>query len=309
MRLVFAGTPAFAAVALGALIQSEHEISLVLTQPDRPAGRGMKVIASEVKKCALEHGLRLSQPATLRDAEAVRNIAEAGADAMVVAAYGLILPAQVLDLFPASCINIHASLLPRWRGAAPVQHALLAGDSETGISIMRMEQGLDTGPLFFMERLPIEPGDNAATLQDKLAVLGARSILRALAGIEAGNLHPQPQVLEGVTYAHKVTRDQARIDWRLPADVLQRSVRAFNPSPTAFSYFQKQVVKIWEAEVAENSCAPCGEITHVSESGIVVACGTGALRLMRLQRPGGKQLPVAEFLRGFALRAGQRFED
>ena len=307
MRLVYAGTPAFAAIALEALIHSEHQIVLVLTQPDRPAGRGMKIVASEVKQLALKHGLRTSQPATLRDADAVKAIAKVGADALVVAAYGLILPAEVLDTFQYGCINIHASLLPRWRGAAPIQHALLAGDSETGISIMRMEEGLDTGPVFTMERIQIEPRDTSSTLHDKLAALGARSIVHALAGIESGTLRAEPQSTEGITYAHKVTREQARIDWKLPAADLDRAVRALNPFPAAFSYFDEQVVKIWESEVTSGSPAMSGEITDVSEAGIVVSCGSGALRLTRLQRPGGKQLPVAEFLRGFSVRSGQRF--
>ncbi len=307
MRLVFAGTPAFAAIALEALIHSEHQIVLVLTQPDRPAGRGMKIVASEVKQLAQKHGLRTSQPATLRDADAVKAIAKVGADALVVAAYGLILPTEVLDIFQYGCINIHASLLPRWRGAAPIQHALLAGDSETGISIMRMEEGLDTGPVFTMERIQIEPRDTSSTLHDKLAALGARSIVHALAGIESGTLRAEPQSTEGITYAHKVTREQARIDWKLPAAELDRAVRALNPFPAAFSYFDEQVVKIWESEVTSGSPAMSGEITDVSEAGIVVACGSGALRLTRLQRPGGKQLPVAEFLRGFSVRSGQRF--
>jgi methionyl-tRNA formyltransferase len=307
MRLVFAGTPAFAAVALEALVHSEHEIVLVLTQPDRPAGRGLKMVASEVKQLALRHGLTVSQPVTLRDGKVVKSIAEPGADAMVVAAYGLILPPDVLDVFPDRCINIHASLLPRWRGAAPIQHALLAGDSETGVSIMRMEQGLDTGPVFSMDRIRIEPRDTSSTLHDKLAALGAASIVRALTGIESDSLRAVPQSVEGITYAHKVTREQARIDWKLPAVVLDCAVRAFNPFPAAYSCFDGQVVKIREAEVISASSAAPGEITSVSDEGVVVACGAGALRLTRLQRAGGKQLAAAEFLRGFPLRAGQRF--
>ena len=307
MRLVFAGTPAFAAAALEALVHSEHEIVLVLTQPDRPAGRGLKMVASEVKQLALRHALTVSQPATLRDGEVVKSIAELGADAMVVAAYGLILPPEVLDVFPDRCINIHASLLPRWRGAAPIQHALLAGDSETGVTIMRMERGLDTGPVFSMDRIRIEPRDTSSSLHDKLAALGAASIVRALTGIESGNLHAVPQAIEGITYAHKVTREQARIDWKLPAVVLDRAVRAFNPFPAAYSYFDEKVVKIREAEVTSESSVAPGEIMSVSDEGVVVACGAGALRLTRLQRAGGKQLAAAEFLRGFPLRAGQRF--
>jgi methionyl-tRNA formyltransferase len=307
MRLVFAGTPAFAAIALEALLHSDHQVVLVLTQPDRPAGRGMKMVASEVKRLALKHGLSVLQPATLRDAEVVKTIAGVGADAMIVAAYGLILPAGVLDAFPYGCINIHASLLPRWRGAAPIQQALLAGDEETGISIMRMEEGLDTGPVYAIERIRIEPRDTSTTLHDKLAALGARTIVRALAAIESGSLHAVPQSGGEITYAHKVTREQARINWQLPAVELDRVVRAFNPFPVAFSYFDDQVVKIWAAEVASGTPASAGEITAVSDAGIVVACGSGALCLTRLQRSGGKQLAVAEFLRGFPVRPGQCF--
>lgn len=308
MRLIFAGTPAFAAVALEALLHSTHEVALVLTQPDRPAGRGMKMVSSEVKRLALSHGISVLQPVTLRDADVVNSIASLGADAMIVAAYGLILPPEVLSLFQYGCINIHGSVLPRWRGAAPIQQALLAGDRETGVSIMRMEKGLDTGPVFTIERIQIESRDTSTTLHDKLAALGAHSIVRALAGIESGSLQAEPQSADGITYAHKITREQARIDWKLPAVELDRAVRAFNPFPAAFSYFDEQVVKIWDAETATGSSAEPGEIVAVSDAGIAVACGSGALRLKRLQRPGGKQLPVAEFLRGFPLRPGQRFE-
>lgn len=308
MRLIFAGTPAFAAVALEALLHSSHEVALVLTQPDRPAGRGMKMVSSEVKRLALSHGISVLQPVTLRDADVVNSIASLGADAMIVAAYGLILPPEVLSLFQYGCINIHGSVLPRWRGAAPIQQALLAGDRETGVSIMRMEKGLDTGPVFTIERIQIESRDTSTTLHDKLAALGAHSIVRALAGIESGSLQAEPQSADGITYAHKITREQARIDWKLPAVELDRAVRAFNPFPAAFSYFDEQVVKIWDAETATGSSAEPGEIVAVSDAGIAVACGSGALRLKRLQRPGGKQLPVAEFLRGFPLRPGQRFE-
>jgi len=308
MRLVFAGTPAFAASALEALLDSDHQVALVLTQPDRPAGRGMKLVASEVKQLALRHGLNVLQPATLRDADVVKTLAGVNADAMIVAAYGLILPREVLGLFPYACINIHASLLPRWRGAAPIQHALLAGDSETGISIMQMEQGLDTGPVFMMERVRIEARDTALTLHDKLSAVGARMIVHALAEIESGHLQAEPQADEGATYAHKITREQARIDWQLPAVELDRAVRAFNPFPVAFACFDAQVVKIWNSEPLSAPPAKPGEITAVSDAGIVVACGSGALRLTRLQRSGGKQLNAAEFLRGFPVRAGQCFD-
>jgi methionyl-tRNA formyltransferase len=308
MRLIFAGTPAFAAVALDAILHSSHQVVQVLTQPDRPAGRGMKMVSSEVKRLALSHGLSVLQPTTLRDENVVNSIAGLGADALIVAAYGLILPPGVLSVFQYGCINIHASVLPRWRGAAPIQRALLAGDRETGVSIMRMEEGLDTGPVFTIERIRIESRDTSSTLHDKLAALGAQTIVPALSGIESGSLHAEPQAVDGITYAHKITREQARIDWRLPAVEVDLAVRAFNPFPAAFSSFEEQVVKIWDAELVSGPSAEPGEITAVSEAGIVVACGSGALCLTRLQRPGGKQLPVADFLRGFPICPGQRFE-
>ena len=308
MRLIFAGTPAFAAAALEALIQSEHEVALVLTRPDAAAGRGMKQVSSEVKQLALSHGLEVFQPATLRNEDVVRRIAAVGADAMVVAAYGLILPATVIAAFPSGCINIHASLLPRWRGAAPIQHALLAGDSETGISIMRMDEGLDTGPVYMTESIPVNAGETAGSLHDRLAKLGARAIVAALPGILSGRLQAQAQPAEGATYAHKITREQARIDWTRPAVETERAVRAFDPFPGAFSQFDQQVVKVWKAELADASGQP-GTVRTVSEAGIVVTCGDGALRLTELQRPGGKRLPAGEFLRGFPIAPGQRFAD
>ncbi|HUU72875.1 MAG TPA: methionyl-tRNA formyltransferase [Burkholderiales bacterium] len=310
MRLVFAGTPAFAANALEALIQSEHEIVLVLTRPDAAAGRGMKRSSSEVKKLALSNGLPVFQPPTLRDAEAVRRIAAVGAEAMVVAAYGLILPADVIAAFPGGCINIHASLLPRWRGAAPIQHALLAGDSETGISIMRMDEGLDTGPVYFKESIPVAPGDTAGSLHDKLSALGARAIVAALSGIASGNLKATAQPTEGASYAHKITRDQALIHWDRPASEIERTIRAFNPFPGAFSRLDQHVVKIWAAEFAKAASGCPGLVDAVSEAGITVNCGDGtALRLTELQRSGGKRLPAGAFLRGFPIAPGQRFAD
>ena len=309
MRLVFAGTPRFAAAALEALIQSEHEIALVLTRPDAAAGRGMKRLPSEVKQLALERGLRVLQPETLRNADVLRQIAEVGADAMVVAAYGLILPAEMIAAFPSGCINIHASLLPRWRGAAPIQHALLAGDRETGISIMRMDEGLDTGPVYMMQSIPVAADETAGSLHDKLADLGARAIVQALAGIASGTLQAHAQAAEGASYAHKITRDQARIQWTRPAREIERAVRAFNPFPGAFSHFDQHVVKVWAAELAEAASGQCGLVNAVTETGIVVNCGSGALRLTELQRSGGKRLPAAEFLRGFPSVPGQRFAD
>ncbi len=307
MRLVFAGTPSFAASSLEALIGSEHEIVLVLTRPDAAAGRGMKRQPSDVKRLAIAHHLPVFQPTTLRDPDVLEHIRAVGADAMVVAAYGLILPGNVIEAFRRGCINIHASLLPRWRGAAPIQHALLAGDRETGISIMCMDEGLDTGPVYLMESIPIAPDDTAASLHDKLAKLGAHSIVRALAGIACGELQPRPQPERGATYAHKITREQARIRWAQPAEVVERAIRAFNPYPGAFTLLDQQLIKVWAAQFASAASGEAGVVTSVSEAGIVVACGSGALCLTELQRRGGKRLPVAEFLRGFPIEPGQRF--
>ncbi|UCD67592.1 MAG: methionyl-tRNA formyltransferase [Betaproteobacteria bacterium] len=307
MRLVFAGTPSFAAAALDALIQSEHHVALVLTRPDAAAGRGLRMVASDVKRLAMDYGLTVSQPATLRDAEVVEHILGVGADAMVVAAYGLILPSSVIEAFPYGCINIHASLLPRWRGAAPVQRALLAGDSETGISIMRMEEGLDTGPVYLTESTPIAANETAASLHDKLAELGARTIVRALAGIASGALQPRTQSAFGATYASKITKSEAQIRWTQPAVEIERAIRAFDPFPGAFSHLDQQLVKVWAARLVKDSSAQPGKVRAVTEAGIVVACGSGALCLTELQRQGGKRLPASEFLRGFPIEAGQRF--
>lgn len=309
MRLVFAGTPAFAAKALDALFHSGHRVELVLTRPDAAAGRGMKRAASEVKQLALRNALPLFQPATLRDPDALRLIAATGAHAMVVAAYGLILPRSVLELFPNGCINIHASLLPRWRGAAPIQHALLAGDSETGISIMRMDEGLDTGPVYMTDSIPIAADETAASLHDKLADLGARSIVRALQGIEEGTLKPHAQASDGATYAHKITKAQAQIRWAQSAAEIERAIRAFDPFPGAFSRLERQLIKVWAAQPLSASSSPPGVVSTVTDAGIVVACGSGALRLTELQREGGKRLPAADFLRGFPIEPGQRFAD
>lgn len=309
MRLVFAGTPSFAATALDALIQSEHEVTLVLTRPDAAAGRGLKTAPSEVKRLAVEQGLAVFQPASLRDPAAVERVRAIGADAMVVAAYGLILPRSVIEAFPLGCINIHASLLPRWRGAAPIQHALLAGDGETGISIMRMDEGLDTGPVYLLESIPIAADETAATLHDKLADLGAHNIVKALAGIESGELQSQPQPADGATYAYKITKAQARIRWSQPAAEIERAIRAFDPFPGAFSHLNQQLVKVWAAQLVTDTSGQPGEVSAATEAGIVVACGSDALCLTELQRQGGKRLPASEFLRGFPIEAGQRFTD
>ena len=306
MRIVFAGTPAFAASALRALIDAGHEVALVLTRPDRPRGRGLKLAAGEVKELAERARLPLLQPQTLRDAPLQALLHAAGAQAMVVAAYGLILPPAVLDLFPLGCINIHASLLPRWRGAAPVQRALLAGDDTTGISIMRMVEGLDTGPVYLMLRTPIAADDTAGTLHDKLAALGARCIVEALPAIADGTLAAVPQSESGATYAPKIAKEEAAIDWRRDAVELDRQVRAFNPFPGAYSMLRGDPVKIWRAMVVAGAPAAPGTVLGADAQGIDVACGKGTLRAAELQRAGGRRLATADFLHGVSLAAGER---
>lgn len=304
MKVIFAGTPEFAARALDAVAAAGHEVALVLTQPDRPAGRGMALQPSAVKKSALAHGFEVFQPPTLRDAAAQARIAAVGADIMVVAAYGLILPQSALDLPRFGCINIHASLLPRWRGAAPIQRALLAGDTETGVCIMQMEAGLDTGPVLLREALPIAPEDTAGSLHDRLADLGARLAVAALAGMP---LPAQPQPEVDVTYAHKIEKSEAAIDWSRPAAEIDRQVRAFAPAPGAQAMLGGQGVKIWKARAVEGG-GESGTILAVDRGGIVVACGSGALVVSELQKAGGKRLPVRQFLAGHALAVGERFD-
>ena len=307
MRIAFAGTPAFAAAALQALVDARFEVALVLTQPDRPAGRGLRDSASAVKQLALRHGLTIAQPPTLRNEEILAQLRASTAQVLVVAAYGLILPPTVLGLFPSGCINIHASLLPRWRGAAPIQRAILAGDRETGISIMRMEQGLDTGPVYLARTIPILPDDSAGTLHDRLAVLGARCIVEALPQIEQGALTPVPQPSAGITYAHKISKPEAAIDWQRDALEVDRQVRAFNPVPGAFSLLRNETVKIWRAFAGDRGRGTPGEILGCSAQGIEVACGKGMLKITELQKAGSKRLSAAEFLRGTSPVPGERF--
>ncbi|MBK8062729.1 MAG: methionyl-tRNA formyltransferase [Betaproteobacteria bacterium] len=310
MRIVFAGTPEFAAAALQSLIEAGHHIPLVLTQPDRPAGRGMKLLASPVKQLAERLGLSVHQPAGLRDPHALQPVLDARPDVLVVAAYGLILPPELLGLGRHGALNIHASLLPRWRGAAPIQRAILAGDARTGITIMQMDAGLDTGPTLAMQEVAIDAADTAGTLHDKLAALGARMIVHALQELAAGNVptHPQPAV--GVTYAAKIAKREAALDWRLPAVELERKVRAFNPHPGAHAALRGTQVKVWRARPVAGT-GTHGEVLAASDAGILVACGAGqpgALELLELQRAGGKRLSAAAFLQGFALTPGERFD-
>ena len=304
MRLIFAGTPEFAAQALDAIIAAGHEVALVLTQPDRPSGRGMALRASPVKERALAAGIEVFQPPTLRDAAAQEQIRAVGAEAMVVAAYGLILPQAVLDLPRFGCINIHASLLPRWRGAAPIQRALLAGDAETGVCIMQMEAGLDTGPVLLRGAFPIEATDTTASLHDRLAGLGARLCVEALGKLP---LPAEAQPAEGVTYAHKIEKAEAVIDWTKPAIELDRHIRAFNPFPGAQALFGGQTVKLWQASPVAGS-GPLGSVLAVDKKQVVIACGEGALAVSELQKAGGKRLPVQQFLAGHPLKVGDRFD-
>jgi len=305
MRLAFAGTPAFAAAALQALLGAGHDVALVLTQPDRPAGRGLRPLMSPVKALALERHLQLAQPATLRSPDALEGLSAARAQLMVVAAYGLLLPAAMLELFALGCVNIHASVLPRWRGAAPIQRALLAGDRETGISIMRMDAGLDTGPVYLTRSIPIEPDDTAGSLHDKLAALGAQCIVQALPAIGAGELRAVQQPAEGVTYAHKIQKQEAVIDWTQEASQIERQVRAFNPQPAANTLLRGQLLRVWRARALERPAGAAGRVIDTADNGIVVGCGRGALVIEVLQRAGAKRLSAAEFLRGISLTAGE----
>ena len=315
MRAIFAGTPEFAAVALAALHAAGIEIPLVLTQPDCPAGRGMQLQASPVKQFALAHQIPVAQPTSLRldgrfpeQAKQAHDLLRATAhDVMVVAAYGLILPPSVLAIPPLGCINIHASLLPRWRGAAPIHRAIEAGDAETGITIMQMDAGLDTGDMMLVSREPISPQDTTGELHDRLTALGGRLIVDALLRLAEGRLTRTPQPDEGVSYAAKISKDEAALDLRLPASTLLRRIHAFNPAPGASVQSGDSVLKIWRAERIAGSGEP-GLVLAVDAQGVTVACGEDALLLTELQKPGGKRLPAANFLQGFSIEAGQRLQ-
>lgn len=293
LRIVFAGTPEFAAAHLQALLKAKLNIIAVYTQPDRPAGRGHKLTPSAVKQLALQHDLPVYQPQTLRAAEAQAELAALQADLMVVVAYGLILPQAVLDMPRLGCINSHASLLPRWRGAAPIQRAIEAGDSETGVTVMQMEAGLDTGPMLLKQHTPILADDTGGSLHDRLAQIGPPAVLEAIDGLAIGTLKGEPQDNDLATYAHKLGKADARIDWSRPANQLALMIRAFNPWPLAHAQWQSQPIKVWAAEVEAGSGRP-GEILACSKQGLLVACGHHALRLTRLQLPGGKALSFTD---------------
>ena len=287
MRLIFAGTPEFAAAALAALIDAKHEVLLVLTQPDRPAGRGMKEMPSAVKQLALKHGIEVFQPVTLKSPEAQAKIAAVNSDVMVVAAYGLILP--------------------RWRGAAPIQRAILAGDQETGITIMQMEAGLDTGPMLLVESLPIAADDTTATLHDKLAARGANLIVEALAKLEKNELPATPQPSAGVTYAEKILKQEAVIDWNLTSQEIERRIRALQPFPVTQTPWRGEALKIWRAKSVAEEGGAVGALRVTDGNRLIVGCGVGTLEILELQRPGGKRLSTKEFLAGNKIAAGERF--
>lgn len=299
LRLIFAGTPEFAALHLDALLASHHQVVAVYTQPDRPAGRGKKLHASPVKQRAEAAGLKVLQPPTLRDHAAQQELAALQADVMVVVAYGLILPQAVLDIPRYGCLNVHASLLPRWRGAAPIQRAIEAGDHESGVTIMQMDAGLDTGAMLSTARCAIDPSTTAASLHDSLAALGCPSLLEVLDNLPQKQATAQQQNDEQATYAHKILKAEAEINWQQSAAEIDRKVRAFNPFPVCFSELEGQRVKVWQAEVVdEPSLAgqPPGQILHSDKQGIVVACGDDQLRLTQLQLPGGKALQAEQLL-------------
>ena len=306
-RIAFAGTPEFAARALDALATFDCDIPLVLTQPDRPAGRGMKLMPSPVKQRALAHGLTVAQPETLKTPELRAPLVEAAPDLLVVVAYGLLLPRAVLDIPRLGCINIHASLLPRWRGAAPIHRAIEAGDARTGITLMQMDEGLDTGPMLAERTVDIAADDTTATLHDRLAVTGAQLLIDTLPALLAGRIRAVPQPADGACYAAKIGKAEAALDFRRPAVELGRAIRAFNPFPGALMTVDGTPIKLWQARVEPASGEP-GRLLAVGDDGVVIACGEGALRVTELQKPGGKRLPVADFLHGHPLRAGQQTE-
>jgi methionyl-tRNA formyltransferase len=307
LKIIFAGTPRFAASALEALLLNKYEVVAVLTQPDRQAGRGMQLVQSPVKQLALQQGITVMQPPGLKSVEVQQQLAAYQADVMVVAAYGLILPSPVLHMPRKGCLNIHASLLPRWRGAAPIQRAILAGDDETGITIMQMDEGLDTGAMLYKKTCPITPLDTAQTLHDKLAKLGAEAIIEALRKLAQGSLSGVAQDATLATYAAKLNKSEARLDWTQTAAQLARAVRAYNPVPVAYSSLHGTTIKIWQASESAQGQGEPGTVLAIDKRGIQVACGHGALSLETLQRPNGKSLPVTQFVQGFMVKVGDRF--
>ncbi len=307
MKIIFAGTPVFAAQALKALLDKQFEIVAVLTQPDRPSGRGMQLKPSPVKQLALEHGLVVLQPQSLKEADIQNQLASFKADLMIVAAYGLILPKAVLQIPRLGCWNIHASLLPRWRGAAPIQRAILAGDQQTGITIMQMDVGLDTGEMLLKKECSITPSDTSETLFDKLAVLGANAIIEALTLHQENKIQVVAQDNDLACYASKLSKEESQIDWSKSAQEIARNVRGYNPFPGAASVLNETPLKIWQASVYEGKTGEPGEVVQVEKNTLVVSCGEGALSLEVIQKPNAKALPATQFLQGFTVKAGDRF--
>ena len=303
MRIVFMGTPDFSVPALNALVDAGHEVAAVVTQPDRPKGRGKDVQMTPVKLQALEYGIPVYQPEKVKDPAFVEILKELHPEAIVVIAFGQILSKAILDIPPYGCVNIHASLLPKYRGAAPIQWAVIDGEKETGVTTMMMDVGLDTGDMCVIERLPIAAHDTTASLHDKLAALGGRLIVEALEMAACGGLSRTPQPADGVTYAHKIEKAESLINWSESADVIARRLRAFNPFPGGATSLGGEAIKVWEAEAQQGSGAP-GSVLSADARGVRVACGSGVLNMTLLQRAGGKRLAAGDFLRGFELPAG-----
>ena len=297
LRVIFAGTPDFAAQHLQALLDSPHQVVAVYSQPDRPAGRGRKLTASPVKALALEHAIEVQQPLSLKDAEAQQVLASYNADIMVVVAYGLLLPQVILDTPGLGCINVHGSLLPRWRGAAPIQRAILAGDAMSGVTVMQMEAGLDTGPMLLKAQISIAPIDTSASLYEKLAVLGCNSLVEALDGLQSAGLTAQVQDNAAANYAAKLTKAEGAIDWHQSAQQISLQVRGLNPWPVAYSDWQDSRLRIWMAHAIDTSSnQPAGTLVALDKTGLEVACGTGHLKITQLQWPGGKALIQSELM-------------
>lgn len=320
MRIVFAGTPPFAAQALDALIKAGHDVCLVLSQPDRPSGRGMKLTPSAVKALAASQGIPVQTPRTLShkkdplEASAMHELLlAANADVMIVAAYGMLLPQSVLDIpkgigpdNSVKCINIHASLLPRWRGAAPITRAIEAGDSSFGVTLMKMEAGLDTGPMLLQKSFPLKGDETTASLTETVAELGADMLVQLLSAPQDISITPQPG--EGVTYAHKVTKDEGRLNFSLPASEIERKIRAFSPFPSSFAEHNGTLIKFWQAQSCPEISGQPGEVVEADKNGVTVACGSGAIRATVLQRPGKPKMPAQSFLQGYAISAGEYFK-